>query len=421
MPPSLPARIARPRRRRGHAGAARIAASALAAASLAACAALLTTTSSRAQSAAPAPAAGRSAHVEPRFNRVLHNDIATQFARHAAPPVPHQPHMREIYWRDVMGRDFPPGTPPFIRDSLVQFVARSYYYTRDNSDGSRSRAWTGGGWLAWRSGLIGNVLGVQAAFYTSQKLFGPDTDGGSKLLAPVQKPLNVLGQAFARLRVFGQELRGGRQLVDTPLINPQDNRMVPNTFEGITLNSPAGNTRSFDYTLGYLWTVKQRDSNDFIAMSDALADKDTANRGAPFALVKLRPFPGLSATFMDYYVEDFVNTGFAQAEYEFQGRRVLRIGSSASTSSISAASEATCSPGMPSKPIRRQRSCRCPLWAGPRSWRDRSLATDRTSTRRSAPSRTTPTCNRSHSTMRARRPSAAAWPTISATHSTGLP
>ena len=53
-------------------------------------------------------------------------------------------------------------------------------------------------------------------------------------------------------------------------------------------------------------------------MSDALAGSDVANRGATFGMVKYRPFSGFSTVFMDYYVQDFVNTGFAQAEYDFQ-------------------------------------------------------------------------------------------------------
>jgi hypothetical protein len=37
-------------------------------------------------------------------------------------------------------------------------------------------------------------------------------------------------------------------------------------------------------------------------------------------MVKYRPsaIPGLSTIFMDYYLQDFVNTGFAQAEYTVQ-------------------------------------------------------------------------------------------------------
>ena len=47
--------------------------------------------------------------------------------------------------------------------------------------------------------------------------------------------------------------------MDTPLINPQDNRMVPNTFEGTTVVSLPDKDRNYDYAVGYLWDVKQRD------------------------------------------------------------------------------------------------------------------------------------------------------------------
>ena len=225
---------------------------------------------------------------------------------------PPQPYMNEIYWR------WPSDTPAFFRDSLMQFVARTYYLGRDNFDGSKSQAWAAGGWIAFRSGLIGDLFGVHAAYYTSQKLFGPLDEDGTKLLAPGQNSLGMLGQIYGRVQIIDQEIRGGRQLVDTPLINPQDNRMVPNTFEGATLVSLPDKDRNYDYALGYLWNVKQRDSNDFISMSNALASGDVENRGTPFFMVKYRPIQGLSTAFMDYYVQDFVNTGFVQAEYDFR-------------------------------------------------------------------------------------------------------
>ena len=133
------------------------------------------------------------------------------------------------------------------------------------------RRWTAGGWVAYRSGLIGDMFGVHAAAYTSQPLFAPGDEGGSKLLTSDQQALNVIGQLYGRMQISDQEIRGGRQLVDTPLINPQDNRMVPNTFEGATLVSLPDKERSYDYSVGYLWNVKQRDANGFMSMSDALA------------------------------------------------------------------------------------------------------------------------------------------------------
>ena len=166
---------------------------------------------------------------------------------------PPQPYMNEIYWQ------YSKDTPAFFRDSLLQFVARTYYLTRDNFDGSKSQAWAAGGWLAFRSGLIGDVFGVHLAGYTSQPIFAPADEGGTKLLAPGQNSIGVLGQIYGRVQIGDQEIRGGRQLVDTPLINPQDNRMVPNTFEGATLVSLPDKDRNYDYSVGYLWTIKQRD------------------------------------------------------------------------------------------------------------------------------------------------------------------
>src|SRR3954454_12508429 len=137
--------------------------------------------------------------------------------------LPAQSYMREVYWQH------PTDTPAFFRDSLLQIVARTYYLTRDNFNGSRAQAFTGGGWIAFRSGLIGNVFGMHAALYTSQKFFAPDGEGGTRLLTAEQDPINVVGQIYGRVQILDQELRGGRMLVDTPLINPSDNRMVPNT------------------------------------------------------------------------------------------------------------------------------------------------------------------------------------------------
>jgi outer membrane porin, OprD family len=227
--------------------------------------------------------------------------------------LPSQQYMHEIYW------PYAPDVAPFFRDSLVQIVARTYYLNRLNSNGTISQAWTGGGWIAYRSGLIADMFGVHAALYTSQPFFAPGDEGGTKLLTSDQSALNSLGQAYGRMQILDQELRGGRQLVDTPLINPQDNRMVPNTFEGTQLVTLPDKERSYDYAIGFMSEIKQRDSNAFVSMSQALVGATTPiNNGAYYAMVKWRPLPGLSTVAMDYQVNDFINTGFAQAEYDFR-------------------------------------------------------------------------------------------------------
>ena len=261
----------------------------------------------------PAQAQSASVNQNSLFPAPQNEDVAEEeYSTWTLAKFPPQPYMREFYWQH------PSDTHPFFRDSLLQLVGRSYYFDKDNFNGTKSRAWTAGGWIAFRSGLIGNIFGVHVAAYTSQPLFAPAGEGGTRLLTEFQDPLNVIGQAYGRIQIFDQEIRGGRMLVDTPLINPQDNRMVPNTFEGVQLVSLPDKDRMYDYAIGYLWTIKPRDSNDFIPMSDALAGADVINREVPFGMVRVRPLPGLTVTAMDYYLPDFVNTAFAQAEYSFQ-------------------------------------------------------------------------------------------------------
>jgi|GEM_PF-1016146 len=278
------------------------------------------TTQAQAQSYPSTTGVTEAVSSHSKLEPIIREEVAEQGYERpsAAWKLPPQPYMHEIPWRDAMGRDFPSGTPAFFRDSLLQIAFRTYDMTRDNFDGSKSAAWALGGWVAFRSGLIADMFGVHAALYTSQPLFAPADESGTKLLNPAQQSLTMLGQAYGRVAILDQEFRGGRQIVDTPLINAQDSRMVPNTFEGVTLDSLAVKDRNYDYALGYLSNVKQRDSNDFISMSDALASTNVVNRGAPFAMIKYRPVPGLSTIFMDYYIQDFINAGFVQAEYTFQ-------------------------------------------------------------------------------------------------------
>jgi hypothetical protein len=255
------------------------------------------------------------AHAQSQFQQLLpdsHKEVADQDRFFwTIEKIPPQPYMNEVYWPR-----FSAETPAFFSESLLQFVSRTYYLTRDNFDGSKSQAWAAGGWLAFRSGLIGDVFGVHAAVYTSQPIFAPLDQGGTLLLAPPQNSIGVLGQVYGRVQFGDQEFRGGRQLVDTPLINPQDNRMVPNTFEGATVVSLPDTQRNYDYAVGYLWDVKQRDSNDFIPMSNALASGDAVNHGAAFGMLRYQPAAGLSLVAMDYNVQDYVNTSFAQLEYD---------------------------------------------------------------------------------------------------------
>ena len=208
---------------------------------------------------------------------------------------------------------------PFIRDTTLELHPRSYYFYRDNLDASRVQAWAGGGWLAYHSGLIANTFHVGATFFTSQPIFAPNDEGGTLLLTNEQDALNVLGVAYLGAKFARQDMIIGRQMIDTPLINPRDNRMIPLTFEGVTVRSDTGKNPKFEYVAGYLQRFKPRDSNDFDSISQGFGVTD-ADNGTPFAWFRVRPTENLTLAAENYWVEDTINTGYVEAIYQFPRR-----------------------------------------------------------------------------------------------------
>ena len=188
---------------------------------------------------------------------------------------------------------------------------RTYYFDAESLTGVRSEAWAIGGWAGARSPWWGNLFQVGLVGYTSQKLYGPVDEGGSKLLEPGQHSFSVIGEAYAALKVFDQTLAGYRQLVNRPFINPIDNRMVPNTFEGYTLTGSADN---ISYTGGYLTKVKLRDLDSFQWMSDA-AGGTGPQRGVYYAGGTWDFVKNGNVRLDDQYGDDVFNTFYVDGKY----------------------------------------------------------------------------------------------------------
>jgi hypothetical protein len=106
-------------------------------------------------------------------------------------------------------------------------------------------------------------------------------------------------------------LKGGRQLVDLGYVNPQDNRMTPNTFEGVTVG---GKAAWVQYLGGYLWEIKPRNADDFIAMSAAAGVK-RRHDGVALTGVRLTPIPGLRIDLNDAWGIDMFNTLYTEVDY----------------------------------------------------------------------------------------------------------
>lgn len=178
------------------------------------------------------------------------------------------------------GYKLPGGVEPMLQ-------LRTYYFDQESLTGKPSVAWALGGWAGLRSPWLGDLVQLGAAAYTSQRLYGPENEGGTMLLQSDQGPINVIGLAWAALRLGGQTFTAYRQLINRPFINPQDNRMVPNTFEAYTLSGTP--LEGLAYTGGYIAAIKDRDSEKFVSMS-----RDAGGTGSSEGLV----FAGATWDFM---------------------------------------------------------------------------------------------------------------------------
>src|SRR5262249_14768525 len=155
--------------------------------------------------------------------------------------------------------------PPFFRDPDLKVHFRSFYFNRQKDDGTASETWAMGGWIQYASGWLLDTFAMGTTYYLSAPLYAPDNSPGSLLVTPGQVTISVVGEAWGAFRYKEYAmLKGGRVKIDDGYVNPQDNRMIPNTFEGLTVS---GRYEWIRYNTGYLWTIKPRDSNDFISMS----------------------------------------------------------------------------------------------------------------------------------------------------------
>jgi len=205
--------------------------------------------------------------------------------------------------------------PPFFRDTDFNLHFRSFYFNQQKADDTYSEAWALGGWIDYSSGWLADIFAIGSRYYMSFPAYAPDDRPGSQLLTPGQGTIGVFGEAWAAFRYKEYVmLKGGRVRIDEGYVNPQDNRMVPNTFEAAVLS---GQLNWFQYDVGYLWTIKPRDSNDFIAMSRQAGVSGKDGEGLILSTFAFTPIKDLVLYAGNYYGLDTYNTVFTKGEYIF--------------------------------------------------------------------------------------------------------
>ncbi len=226
------------------------------------------------------------------------------------PPPPPSPPLERLF---APVKEAMKDLPPVLRDTDLKIHFRTYYLTRESPAGVENEAWAFGGWLSYRSGWLFDMFGVGATFYGSAPLYAPDEKDGTTLLKTGQDGYYVVGEAYAALRYLDYVLaKGYRQEVTQGYINREDNRMTPNTFEGLTVGGKVG---PVEYLGGYLWKMKARNSDDFLSMAEQAGAPAGNDDGVAMFGVRIKPIPGLMLELNEQYGFNTFNTIWALAEY----------------------------------------------------------------------------------------------------------
>ncbi len=205
-----------------------------------------------------------------------------------------------------------------LEDTKFKVNLRTMYLDRNKYDGNESEAWAAGGSAGLKTGYFLDHVSFGLTGYTSEHLYGDDDKDGTLMLEPGQQGYSVLAEAYADIRIIDDlNLYAGRKEYDTPFINRNDTRMTPNSFEAITLMGRAklgSGGAALKYGLGYFDSIKERNSVDFVPMSEdagASVDRGVFTAGANYQN------GNFSIGAIDYYSDDIINIAYFEAKQEF--------------------------------------------------------------------------------------------------------
>lgn len=204
-----------------------------------------------------------------------------------------------------------------FEDIKYDVQVRSFFMDRDKFDGSELGSFALGGYAGLKTGYFRERVAFGGTLYTSQKLAGDDDKDGAGLLAPGQEGYTVLGEIYADVIVTeGMTATLGRKGIDTPFINRNDIRMTPKTFEYVALQGILGDTAApnWKYGFGYFNQIKERNSDEFVSMSQQAGAPDGVDRGVFVGGGTWRN-GGFTLGAVDYYSDDIINIFYTESTF----------------------------------------------------------------------------------------------------------
>ena len=216
--------------------------------------------------------------------------------------------------------------------------------TQDNS------AWGVGGSLIYSTGYLGG-FGATVGMYTSHTIQTDNTDGaypgvdfgkaGKDTYNRSQgsgAPMEVMALAYVEYKAGKTSFKAGRQIFESTLLRSNDTKMIPNTFEGYSIDS-----KDLDKTrlrLAYFNSQKLRDHSDFhsvmatsgagdnyannddagkhkgLSAANIIAAGEDVNPGMIVATAENKSIKGLKLNLDGMYIDGFVSSAIAEVNYK---------------------------------------------------------------------------------------------------------
>lgn len=212
----------------------------------------------------------------------------------------------------------------FIADSKASLELRNFYFNRDyrqsEAKQSYSEEWAQGFLLRYESGYTeGSVgLGVDALGLLGVKLDSSPDRSGSGLLpysassGRAADDYSDLGLT-AKLRASKSTLKVGTLLPKLPVVQYNDTRLLPQTFQGALVDSRE--IKDLELQFGQLRQVKQRDSSNDEDLAVTRGNKRNINLGSHLTSDRFNLGGGT------YHWSDQLSTSYHYANLEGQYRQ----------------------------------------------------------------------------------------------------
>ncbi|MTI32955.1 hypothetical protein [Xanthovirga aplysinae] len=222
---------------------------------------------------------------------------------------------------------------------------RSMFLATDNVDNLKDfNAWAIGGKLKFKTAdFKGFKFG--ASFYTTNNLGisdlgkrDPQSGRGSRYESGLfdmenvdNRQVNLLGELYLMYDVKKHHLVLGRFIFDTPLVNPQDGRMIPTLVQGVDYQYDLSGKGKF--YLAYLHGIAPRSVSRFYKVSESIGvnSQGQQENGEPGNYKGNLSSMGMAVTgfqykwnsyfrtrVWNYFVENIFNTTYAESFFTLQ-------------------------------------------------------------------------------------------------------